>query len=893
MSSPDPDALARDLARLERYLTDAVGDLAGPRVVDLVSRLRRAAAALRAGRLDGGRDALAARVAALDDVDLEQVVRAFTESCHLMNVAEEEQRIRALRLRELDAGDGLTAAVAAMHEGGMSAAEVEALLARALVMPVLTAHPTEARRRSLLDHLATIAGDLEERERPIGEIGRRALDDNLRDVVLALLGTEESRARKPTPTDEIDAAVDAFRRTLFEVTPRIYRTLEDALARHWPEHAWNVPSFLRWGTWVGGDRDGNPYVTALVTRSAFERQRTAVLERYLADVRELGRTLSVSSRRVADPAGLAPLLASLEDRPRAPARGRGRGPVADDPRAVAREALVHRHPAARDPGPRRRRLRRRRRPTPATWPCSTARSPPPATAGWPAACCARAGAGPTSSASTSRPSTSASTRRSTSASSTACSPPAAAPATRPRRAARVELLAELLARPVPPVRDRAALPDETQDLLATLDMVGRARHELGGRACERWIVSFTSQVSDLLEVAFIGRSAGLAPGELRPVPLLEQLEDLDRAGEVAGAMLACPPLRAELGGELEVMIGYSDSGKQVGYVPAAVALRKAQLQLAEVAARDDVTLTVFHGRGGAIGRGGGPANQAIRAQPPAGAPGPAPGHRAGRDRDRALRPHRDCRARPRADPGRGPVRRGRRAQRQVSADWARARGRPRRRRSRLPDPDRRQAAPGPLHGRGHAIQQVARLPIGSRPASRKAGLTVDDLRAIPWVFSWTQSRHGLPGWFGVGSALEAMAASSAQRAVRDLVARSRFLHALVANAELAMIRADIDVAAHYARLADPADAGLFDLIAAEHERTRRALIEIVGHADPFADRPHLAASVARRNPYIDVLSHAQIELLRRARADADRAERLAPALFATIGGIAAGLQTAG
>src|SRR5262249_53027742 len=181
----------------------------------------------------------------------------------------------------------------------------------------------------------------------------------------------------------------------------------------------------------------------------------------------------------------------------------------------------------------------------------------------------------------------------------------------------------------------------------------------------------------------------------------------------------------------------------------------------------------------------------------------------------------------------------------------------------------------------------------SRPASRKGGaaLTIDDLRAIPWVFSWTQSRHGLPGWFGVGSALAAVGAELGSGAVRDLVANSRFVHALVANAGLPMIRADIAVAAQYARRASPADAVVFEPIRAEFERTRRALADIVGHADPFADRPHLAESVARRNPYIDVLSHVQVELMRRDRVGT--ASHVADAIFTTIGGIAAGLETAG
>jgi phosphoenolpyruvate carboxylase len=191
------------------------------------------------------------------------------------------------------------------------------------------------------------------------------------------------------------------------------------------------------------------------------------------------------------------------------------------------------------------------------------------------------------------------------------------------------------------------------------------------------------------------------------------------------------------------------------------------------------------------------------------------------------------------------------------------------------------------------IQYVARLALGSRPASRAKGaaLTIDDLRAIPWVFSWTQSRHGLPGWFGVGGAIEAMAAALGAEEVRHLAKSSRFVHALIANAELAMIRSDIDVAAQYARLADPADGAVFGPIRGEFERARHALADIVGHHDPFAERPHLAESVARRNPYIDVLNHVQIELMRRDRAAASAGA--AESILITIGGIAAGLQTAG
>jgi phosphoenolpyruvate carboxylase len=403
-------------------------------------------------------------------------------------------------------------------------------------------------------------------------------------------------------------------------------------------------------------------------------------------------------------------------------------------------------------------------------------------------------------------------------------------------------------------------------------------------------------VSDLLEVAFLARCAGLAPGELRPVPLLEQLEDLERGAELAASAVEMAALRAEIGDELEIMIGYSDSSKQVGYVTAAVALRRAQVALAKVADRAGVTLTVFHGRGGAIGRGGGPESDAIRAQPGTALRGRLRVTEQGETvTARYARPEIAVRD---LELTVGAVllaevdeRKGGDA---ISDDvlGTAAGAALTTYRTLTADQDRLArytvlATP---------IQQVAKLPIGSRPASRKAGLRLDDLRAIPWVFSWNQSRHGIPGWFGFGSAIEALDARFGRDVVRALDRDSRVFRTLVRGAELALIRADIDVAAEYAKLADAETAGVFDLIRAEHVRAMRAFREILGHGGPFADRPHLAESVRRRNPYIDVLSHVQVELLRRLRSldpATPDAERLLGVVFTTIGGIAAGLQTAG
>ncbi|MCB9562364.1 MAG: phosphoenolpyruvate carboxylase [Kofleriaceae bacterium] len=893
-----------DLQRVGEALRGAIAEVSGPRALELIRGLGDDAKRLRDGTLDGGRRAFANKIAALRLAELQEAARAYTHWCHLMNVAEEQQRIRVLRDRG-DGPDGLVAAVGKLAAAGASADDVRAFFARALVMPVLTAHPTEARRRSVLDHLIEVAAALDGRDRA-GAAGRRHADARLVEVVLALIGTEPSRDRKPTPRDEIGATVDTFRRTLFDVTPRIYRTLEDACLRTWPALAaegWRAPPFFIWGSWVGGDRDGNPFVTAHVTRSAFEHNRAAVLERYLDDVTQLGRFLSVSSLRTSPTAagGLDALVASLErDRDRYPevaARAR--------PRAIRepwREKLwyvAHRLDATLgrtddgyvDAGGYKRDLDLL---DASLRGCGYARLAD----GLLRDCRRRVDVFGFHLASIDLRQHSGLHERVVDELLARGGKPGYAGLD---EAGRRELLGGLLTRPVTPERHRQALSPEAQDLLATLDMVGRARHELGARAAERYVVSFTSNVSDLMEVAFLGRAAGMAPGELRPVPLLEQLEDLDRAGAIAEAAATLPAMRGELGGELEVMIGYSDSGKQVGYVTSAVALRRAQRSLAEVAAAHDLTLTVFHGRGGAIGRGGGPAGEAIRAQPEAAMRGRVRVTEQGEtvtaryarpeiaERDieltlsAVLLSAADERAGARDDAADEPL-----LERAAAAARAAYQ-------ALTTDQDRLArytiaATP---------IREVAKLPLGSRPASRKKGLRLDDLRAIPWVFSWTQSRHGIPGWFGLGTALEALAAEVGVDGARALEARSRFFRAVVRNAELSLIRADIDVAAEYARLADPETGQLFELVRAEHARSVAALATVLGHQDPFADRPHLAASVARRNSYLDVLSHVQIETLGRLRARMeaevvdDELERLQRTVFTTIGGIAAGLQTAG
>jgi phosphoenolpyruvate carboxylase len=873
----DQALLERDIQRLGDALWRAVRSLGGDGA--LCDELGALAQRLRAGELP--RRAFADRIAQLDDDAMEDVARAYALQCHLMNVAEERQRARVLRELGDAPADGLVAAVDALIDDGASEGELRALFDRALVMPVITAHPTEARRRSSLEHLTRIRAQLDARR-----------DDGLDAEVLALHGTEDARARRPTPLDEVENALEVFRRSLLDVTPRLYRTLEDRLRARLGA-SWRVPAFLRWGTWVGGDRDGNPNVTAQVTRAAFARHRALVLARYLDDVAALGRALSVSDLRATG--AIDELAAALErDRARMPEVAAHAQPrTAHEPwreklwyvQARLRATVEHRDDAYVDADEYRdellvidRSLR---------------------TAGFGAVA--------------EQDLRDAIRRVEVFGFHLASLDLRQHSGVHDRvvgellqrggkygyldadERARRSMLGEALAQPIPPVRDTAGLSPDAHELLATLEVAGRARRELGPHACERYITSFTREVSDLLEVVFLARAAGLAPGELRPVPLLEQLEDLERAGQIAGDLAAQPTLRTELGGELEVMIGYSDSGKQVGYVAAQVALRHAQLELVEVADREQLALTVFHGRGGALGRGGGPARDAIRAQPAAAVRGRLRVTEQGetvtaryanpaiaeRDLELTLAAVLDASRIERAGDG----------DRIDDALLARAAAAARGAYQQLTADEDRLAR---YTLAATPIDFVSHLPIGSRPAARKGGgLTLETLRAIPWVFSWTQSRHGIPGWFGVGTAIHKLAETLGVDNTRTLVERSRFLRALVQNCELSLVRSDIAVAREYSRLAQPDAQALFTIIADEHARTVTALRDILGHSDPLASRPYLAASVARRNPNIDVLSHVQIEAMRRRRAGTGDAAKLETLIFTTIGGIAAGLQTAG
>ena len=896
------EELLSDLQLLDELLAETVRARSGDAALELVEGIEEDAIRLRAGDLEGGRDRFAGRVAELDLDSLELVGRAFTLLFHLFNAAEEQHRIRVLRRRDRPGAPpegSLAAACAQLARDGVNADEVRALLDRLFVMPVLTAHPTEARRRTVIDLLGQISGALERLDDPRpGARERQRILERLREVVLALYVTEEARASRPSARDEVRAGLEVFETSLFDVTPLVYRELEEALSVSWPGETFALPPFLRWGTWIGGDRDGNPHVTSDVTRGALERQRQLVLARHLADVEALGRELAVSMGRAGPMPELERSLA--EDRSRMPdltararpraagelvgqklwfvlarlqdTRVRGEGSYAAPTDYLADLDLIDASlRRARLGGLADGRLRdvRRRAQVFGFHLATMDIRQHSAEHERAVAELLRAGGGSEAYSSLAEE-------------------------------GRIALLARLLDRAeLGAPRDRSALSPETRELLATLDVVGRARRDQGPEACERYVISFTSSPSDVLEVLFLVRAARLAPDEIRPVPLFEQLADLERAEATMRQLLELRPVTSALRGELEAMIGYSDSAKQLGYVASQVALRRAQERLAAVADDHGLMLTVFHGRGGAVGRGGGPASRAIRAQP----------HQALRGRLRVTEQGETIAARY----GRREIARrdleqmvgavllgspperlaardagGRHADREAMLDRA----------ARVSHEAYGLLLEDPLRLARYALaatplREVAEIPIASRPAGRRGGLSFEELRAIPWVFSWNQSRHGLPGWFGLGAGLDALVREHGLDRVRALYAGWPVFSALIDNAQIALVRSDIDVAGQYARLADDDARELYDVIRREHQRTVARVLETTGRAALLEAWPTVFRTVERRNPYVDVLSHVQIELLRRLMAEPAEAERIRAALFVTINGIAAGLQTAG
>ena len=796
----------------------------------------------------------------------EQVARAFTVYFHLVNLAEEHHRVRVLRLRDSAATDGdtLPGALARLL-AEVGAEETAKRLSTLRFHPVLTAHPTEARRRAVASAIRRISELLERHDgtQPGGaaaaELRRRMLEE-----VDILWRTSPVRTTRPTPLDEVRTAMAIFDQTLFEIVPRVYRMLDDALlgdaAGRSPARA---PAFLRLGTWIGGDRDGNPFVTADTTREAAQIASEHVLLGLERAATRIGRTLT---------------LDSTEAPPSAELRELGE-------RQTALAGSVASQIGTRAPHEPHRRVLL----------VIAARIAATRTGG---------------DLAYSSPEQLLAELRVLQDSLSAGGA---------RRSAHGELqsliwqvetygfhLAELEVRQhsqvhraaLENVRAGGDLEEMTEEVLAVFRTIKHLQDRFGVNASRRYIVSFTQSAEDLGNVYALAEAAlGADAPTLDVIPLFETFADLQASTDILDGMLALPPVQARLATtnrRVEVMLGYSDSSKDVGPVAATLALDAAQARIADWAERNEVVLTLFHGRGGALGRGGGPANEAVLSQPP----GSVDGRFKLTEQGEVIFAHYGDQAIAErhieqmasatllaSAPSNGE------ANRAAAAEFAELA-------SALDEASRARffelvKADGfaPWFAQVTPMEEIGLLALGSRPARR--GLSVEslsDLRAIPWVFSWAQARINLTGWFGLGTAL---ASVGDEDTLRRAYEGWPLFRSMTENVEMSLAKADRRLAERYLALGDREE--LASLVLDEMALTTEWVLRASGHSELLEGRPVLQRAVRLRSPYVDALSLLQLRALRGVRQGGasektDEAKRL---LLFTVNGVAAGIQNTG
>jgi phosphoenolpyruvate carboxylase len=912
----DRDATSAQVRLLGDLLGRTIADIEGDERFGLVERIRALSKAHRRGDQDAGGE-LTALLTGMPPDDALVVATAFASWFQLINLAEDQAMVRQLTQDRIAAGERgephsetILAAVQTLHRWGLSATEAAEAIGQVAIRPVLTAHPTEAKRRTVLTKLDRVARALAELDAPTLTPEHRAhLERYLAEEISSLWLTDPTRVRPPSVIDEVRNGLYWIDAVLYDLVPRLHRELRDAFDRVYPGHGLEPGRFLRFGSWIGGDRDGNPNVTTEVTERTLREHQQLAIRLLRRSIDRLHAHLSVSERR-----GTTPQLADRLAEIRAVLPAEAEDVERRYPQQPHRQflALVYqllRNTEVRAAKPWRADHRRDER---------TYAHADDLVADLELLRASLRSVGATliadgrlralqiqaevfgfhlatldlrQHAARHRAALAAVFERYGDADDWVALPEA-------DKVAR--LTHELtLARPlVPAVLD---FDDETNETFSLFRLVRRAYDRLGHAAIDTFIISMTEEVSDVLGVLVMARDAGCADG-LDVVPLFETVRDLERAPEVLEQLLTNAPYRDHLarrGDHQQVMIGYSDSNKDAGYLTATWYLQRAQRALVEVADRHGITLTLFHGRGGSIGRGGGPANAAIRAQPPEAVRGRLKLTEQGeviaaRYRDPTLA-HRHLEQLVHAVlltavPGRPPTTTAR-ADEVLDEVTVHARA------AYRELVHETNALVDYLH-EATPLAAIGELNIASRPARRQQGRGIGDLRAIPWVFAWTQCRIHLPAWYGVGAAFDAWAGDddARWRELAELVEASPLLQVILDNVEMALAKADLGIAGDYAALARPEvrDA-VWPAIAEEHERTRSVLRRLRGRDELLGGDPELAEVLRLRAPYLDPLHAVQVALLLRLREGGDDggSATVRDAVLVATNGIAAGLRNTG
>ena len=914
--SEKDEPLRRDVGMLGALVGEVIREQCGDDLFELVESVRNRAIRRRE---DGSDDcgALADALAGLSPDRARELVRAFSTYFQVVNLAEQVHRIRRGKAHLRNDGPpqsgSLADAVLELRERGVSAEEAAALFRDAVVEPVFTAHPTEATRRTILEKQRAIAERLLDRLDPsLSPSEERTLRARIRTEVTTAWQTEEHPSIRPSVGDEMEHVLFYLITVLYGVVPALYEvlgeTFEEGYGRPSGEGAALTGSrpLVRFSSWVGGDMDGNPAVDAETVRASLARHQSLILRLYETELEGLGRHLSQTRSRVGWSEEVDEIMARYREsypevyeriRPRhramgyralltlmrarleatrAGADGGYRGPAdyLEDLRAIDRSLLSHR---GRHAG-RFAVVRAIRRAEVFGFHMATLD--------------VRQHAG-----------------RHRDVAGILLGEEGWADRDVAFRVERLrEALDGLQGSGEKTAPDEAARGDEhpqsAEMVRKTLDVfvaIDECRARYGPDAVGPYIISMARDVDDVLTVLYldqVARGSG-APSALDVAPLFETVDDLQAASDTLRSLFRDPVYGEHLAGRRGrqmVMVGYSDSGKDGGIASARWSLQKAQLEMARAASDCDVSLTLFHGRGGTVSRGGGKVHKAVAASPPAALSGHLRLTEQGevidakyglpsialREIERmagsvVLKMSETLRPRESPDPRWRPV-----AESMAGAARRAYRG--------LVHEDPRFTT---FFRALTPIDVIERMTIGSRPASRKGGGSVDDLRAIPWVFSWTQTRATLPGWYGVGTGLEAAVDAHGEDAVSDAVYRWPFLAALIDDIEMVVAKSDLGITSQYLALVEGEEVALFGEIEAEFDRVVHWIMRLKGADSILASDGTLQRSIRLRNPYVDPMNLLQVDLLRRWRDGGREDEDLFKALLTTVQGIARGLKNTG
>ncbi|CAI6083391.1 phosphoenolpyruvate carboxylase [Cohnella sp. JJ-181] len=915
--------LRRDVRFLGNILGEVLVHQGGRELLDHVEKIRETSKALRAEFVPELYEEFVNTITGLEPGVRHQVIRAFAIYFQLVNIAEQNHRIRRKRDYERSAGEAvqpgsIESAILELKDKNLPLNEVQELLSGISLELVMTAHPTEAMRRAVLDVHKRIASEMMELDNPsLTHRERERLREQLRNEVLTLWQTDELRDRKPTVIDEVRNGMYFFHETLFNVLPDVYDELERCLAKYYPEQKWHVPTYLRFGTWIGGDRDGNPSVTADITWRTLGMQRNLVIHKYETLLKALMRKMSFSTTIVdVNPE----LLESIEqEREQVELRTVDRWTNDNEPYRIKITYMIQKLQNMREEkfkGTTQRyhqvsefiadlqlidrSLRHHYADFVADTHLKKLIRQVELFGFYLAALDVRQHSQEHENAMTEVLAKAGVTDRYNELG----------------EQEKIELLHGILSDSRPLLHATASLSEGTKECLEVYRTIYRAQEEFGESCITTYLISMTRGASDLLEVMVFAKEAGLVrrtpEGKLissvQSAPLFETIDDLHAAPEIMKTLFDLPVYReavASRGDMHEIMLGYSDSNKDGGMVTANWELRVALNKITETAGEYGVKLKFFHGRGGALGRGGMPLNRSILAQPPhtigAGIKITEQGevltsrysmegiaYRSLEQATSALVKAAYLAKHPSLD-------------QTADARWEEI----------LPSISETAQTkyqdlifrdPGfmTFFKESTPLSEVGELNIGSRPSKRKNSERFEDLRAIPWVFAWTQSRYLLPAWYAAGTAFEKYVAGDPAKleTLRWMYRDYSFFATLVDNLQMALAKADLLIARQYADMIkdDEIRTRIFTLVEEEYDRTKNILLEITGQEEILDNVPVIQESIRLRNPYVDPLSYLQVQLLSELRQHRDRGEddtELLREVLLTINGIAAGLRNTG